>query len=154
MSDFHLAQVNIGRTRFPLDSEEMAEFVAALAPINALADQTPGFVWRLATEDGDATSIKPFEDERMIINMSVWESLEALGDYVYSSAHTAVMRRRRQWFEHMELYMALWWIPAGVIPTIEDAKERLEILKERGASPGAFTFRQPYGRPGSGSQAR
>lgn len=109
---WHLAQVNIATQRFPLESREMAGFVTALEPINALADTSPGFVWRLQTEDGDATALRVFEDDRILINMSVWESLEALRAYVYESRHLEFMRRRREWFDRMPAaYLALWWLP-------------------------------------------
>lgn len=146
---YHLAQVNIGRIRAPLDTPRLAGFVAALEPINALADATPGFVWRLQTEDGDATAIRPFEDERLLVNMSTWESIEALGDFVYRSAHTEVMRRRREWFEHMQVYLALWWAPAGHRPSVEEAKERLSHLEAHGPTPFAFTFKTVFPPPGS-----
>jgi heme-degrading monooxygenase HmoA len=106
---YHIAQVNVAVVREPLDSPALADFVAALEPINALADGSPGFVWRLQTEDGDATAIRPYDDDTIMVNMSVWESVEALAEYVYRSAHAPVMRRRRQWFHHMaEAYVALW----------------------------------------------
>jgi hypothetical protein len=119
----------------------MAGFRAGLEPINALADGAPGFVWRLQTDDGDATAIRPYADERMIVNMSVWESIEALRAFVYASGHTSVMRNRRAWFDKLETYLVLWWVPAGHEPTIDEAKERLEHLKRRGPTPYAFTFR-------------
>jgi uncharacterized protein DUF3291 len=122
----------------------MAEFVANLDPLNSLADSSPGFVWRLQTEDGDATSIRAFEDERMIINMSVWESIEQLAEFVYRSGHVAVMRRRRAWFERIRLYLALWAVPEGHIPSIEEAQERLAYLEEHGPSPYAFTFKKRF----------
>jgi hypothetical protein len=122
----------------------MAEFVAALDAINALADGSPGFAWRLQTEDGDATSIRPFDDELMIINMSVWESIDQLAEFVYRSGHVEVMRRRRQWFERMRLYLALWWVPEGHAPTVAEARERLEHLQARGPSAYAFTFKQRF----------
>ena len=141
MNGFHLAQVNIGRVRAPLDDPIMEGFRTQLDPINALADRTPGFVWRLQTEDGNAMAIRPFADERMAINMSVWESLEALKEYVYKSAHLGPLRDRKQWFEPIEgPIVALWWVPAGHIPTVQEAMERLEWLRERGPSPDAFTF--------------
>jgi hypothetical protein len=146
---YHLAQVNIGRVRAPLDTPELADFVAALAPINALADASPGFVWRLQTEDGDATAIRAFDDESVMVNMSVWESLEALADFTYRSAHTAVMRRRREWFHHTDVYLALWWVPAGHRPTVTEAQARLAHLAEHGPTPAAFTFRVPFPPPGS-----
>src|SRR5918911_5766971 len=111
MSNYQLAQVNIGRILAPLDSPVMAEFVAQLEAINALADAAPGFVWRLQTEDGDATAIRPYGDDRIIVNMSVWETPEALQAYVYRSAHVEVMRRRREWFSRLdEAYVVLWWV--------------------------------------------
>jgi hypothetical protein len=147
MTTYHLAQCNIGRVRAPLDSPTLSGFVAALEPINQLADETPGFVWRLETEDGDATAIRAFDDDMLLINMSVWQSIEALGDFVYRSAHRDVMRQRAQWFEKMDTYMVLWWIPAATVPSVADAKERLDMLRRDGPTPGAFTFRSPFPAP-------
>jgi hypothetical protein len=145
---YHLAQVNIGRIVAPLDGPIMAGFVARLDEINALADGNPGFVWRLQTEEGNATDLRPYDDDRILVNMSVWESLEQLKAYVYKSAHAEVMRQRRQWFEKFEgMYMALWWVKAGHIPTIAEAKQRLEYLNEHGESSYAFTFRKPFSPP-------
>jgi len=142
---FELAQVNIGRLSAPVESPQIAEFVAALDPINRLADTSPGFVWRLQTAEGNATAIHSFDDELIISNMSVWESIEALRAFVYTTAHTGIMRRRREWFEtYVTSYMALWWVPAGHRPTIEEAKERLAALDRDGPTPFAFTFRQPF----------
>jgi heme-degrading monooxygenase HmoA len=140
----HLAQVNIVLPLEPLESPLLADFVAALEPVNALADASAGFVWRLQTDEGDATGIRGFGDDRLIVNLSVWESLEALRAFVYSGAHVAIMRRRREWFEHLEVFMALWWVPAGHLPTVEEAEERLGHLRERGPTPPAFTFRQSF----------
>jgi hypothetical protein len=148
MSRFHLAQVNIGRFRAPLEDPLMEGFRTQLDPINALADRSPGFVWRLQTEDGNATTIRPYPDERMAINLSVWASLESLQQFVYRSAHAGTLRDRKQWFEPIEgPILALWWIPAGHIPTVQEAVERLQHLKERGPSPHAFTFRRPFPAP-------
>jgi hypothetical protein len=146
---FHLAQVNIGRLAAPLDDPIMEGFTSQLDPINALADRSPGFVWRLQTEAGNATAIRPYaDDERMAINMSVWESLEALQQFVYQSAHVGLLRQRKQWFEPIaDPILALWWIPVGHIPTVAEAQERLQMLKERGPSPEAFTFRMPFPSP-------
>ena len=117
----------------PLDSPQMADFMAALEPVNALGDGSPGFVWRLQTDDGDATSYRVLGDEWMIVNLTVWESVEALSDFAYRSDHKDVMRRRREWFEKMvEPYLALWWVPAGHIPTVEEAEERLLHLRAHG----------------------
>jgi len=141
----HLAQINIGRLKAPLDDPSMAGFVSRLDEINALADRTPGFVWRLQTEEGNATSLRPFDDERIALNMSVWESIEALRAYVYSSAHAEVLRQRRDWFEKFErVYLALWWIPAGHIPSIDEAKARLASLEQNGPTPLAFTFKTTF----------
>lgn len=149
MATHHLAQLNIGRLQAPLDSQQLAGFVAALDPINQLADGSPGFVWRLQTDEGDATSLRPFDDDMLIVNMSVWESLDALSEYVYRSDHRDVMVRRREWFERMsEQYLVLWWVPSGHVPSVEEAKHRLEVLIERGPSPDAFTFRSPHPPPG------
>jgi heme-degrading monooxygenase HmoA len=153
MGDFQLAQINVGRMLGPIDSEVMADFVAQLDEINALADGSPGFVWRLETEDGDATAIRPYADERIIMTMSVWESPEALRAYVYDSGHVEVMRRRREWFSRMsELFVALWWVPAGHRPTVAEGVERLERLRRVGSTPEAFSFRELFPAP-SGSLA-
>jgi hypothetical protein len=145
MTDHHLAQLNVGRMRAPLDTPAMSEFMTALEPINAMADAAPGFVWRLVDEDGaDATGIRPFDDD-LIVNMSVWESREALWDFTYKSDHLAFVRRRREWFQTMtDPFLVLWWIPAGHTPTLEEALSRLETLRATGPTPEAFTFRRSY----------
>ncbi|HWD46539.1 MAG TPA: DUF3291 domain-containing protein [Actinomycetota bacterium] len=153
MATHHLAQVNIATLRHPLDGPELAGFVAQLEPINALADAAPGFVWRLQTEDGDATAIRPFDDERIMVNLSVWSSLEALRSFVYASRHLGVMRHRRAWFTRMaDPYLALWWVPAGTIPTVAEAKRRLQLLARSGPTPAAFTFRDPFPEPAAASR--
>lgn len=147
-SNYQLAQVNIARMRAPLDDPLMQDFVAQLDEINQLAEAAPGFVWRLQSDEGDATALRPFEDDRILINMSVWESVEALQHYVYKSAHTDVMKRRREWFEKFDgFYTALWWVAAGHLPTTEEAKERLAHLNEHGVSDYAFTFQKPFPPP-------
>jgi hypothetical protein len=146
-ADWHLAQVNIAFPHGPMDSEVMDGFVAALEPINALADGAPGFVWRLQDDDGDATAIRPFDDDRLMINMSLWESADSLWDFVYDSDHLGVMRQRREWFTRMDLYMVLWWVPAGERPTTDDAKDRLEHLRANGPTPHAFTFKRRFPPP-------
>jgi hypothetical protein len=145
---FHLAQLNIGRLLAPLDSEQMSGFVAALEPINALADSAPGFVWRLQTEAGDATALRVFDDDMLIVNMSVWESREALSQFVFRSAHREVLTGRRQWFERIDDdYLVLWWVAAGHIPEVDEAKARLSLLQKEGPSPEAFTFRSVFPAP-------
>src|SRR4051794_21389597 len=127
MSDRHVAQVNIALPREPLDSPALAEFVANLEPVNALADAAPGFVWRLQGESGGAASIKGVGGDRLIINLSVWESIDALWHFVYDGGHLEVMRRRREWMTKLaEIHMALWLVPAGHVPSVEEAKERLD----------------------------
>lgn len=140
----HVAQVNIARAKEPLDSELLAGFMAELEPVNALADAAPGFVWRLQTDEGDATSLRPYPDDLMIVNMSVWESIDRLWDFVYSDRHLAVMRRRREWFTRMENMQALWWVEAGHRPTVDEAKERLETLAAEGPTAAAFTFKRRF----------
>jgi hypothetical protein len=149
MSSFELAQLNIGIIRAPIDSPVMAEFVANLDRINALAERTPGFVWRLQTEEGNATAIRPYpENENMAVNMSVWKDADSLRRFVFQSEHVEIMRRRSEWFVKMnEAFLVLWWVPKGHIPTIEEAKAKLELLRRNGPSAQAFTFRQAFPPP-------
>jgi hypothetical protein len=150
--DYHLAQVNISQMLAPLTEPLMAEFVAQLEAINATADATPGFVWRLKNEGGNATNIRAFDDDLILINLSVWESIEALSNYVYRSKHGAMIRKRRNWFKHCNKpTVALWWIEFGEIPTIEEAKERLEHLQQNDSAPYAFSFAKPFPKPNNGS---
>jgi hypothetical protein len=151
--DWHIAQANIAIPHEPIDSPALADFVALLDPVNALADRAPGFVWRLQTEEGDATSIRPFDDERIIVNMSVWESIEALWGFVYDGSHLEVMRRRREWFTKLaEAHLALWWVPAGSIPTVEEMSDRVEQLRAHGPTPYAFTFKLRFPPPSAFSR--
>jgi hypothetical protein len=148
----HLAQVNIGRVKGPPDSPVMAGFMARLDEINALAERSPGFVWRLQTPAGNATDLRPYDDDTILINMSVWEGLEELRAYVFESSHRELLRQRREWFEKFEgVYAALWWVPAGHRPSIEEAKQRLAHLTANGPTPFAFTFKDPF--PASATQA-
>jgi hypothetical protein len=144
---WRLAQVNIGRLRAPIGSPEVQDFVDNLARINALAEAQPGFVWRLVGEGDDATDIRAFDDPLLAINLSVWESVEALAAFVYRTAHRDVLRRRREWFHEMEHYMALWWIPADHRPSPAEAAERLERLRRLGPSREAFTFQALFAAP-------
>ena len=142
MSEYHIAQINIARILAPIDDPIMAEFVAQLAPINALADQSRGFVWRLQSESGDATSIKVYDDDRIIVNLTVWDSTDALREFVYKSMHYGVLHDRKRWFEKFDgPYYALWWLPAGQLPSIEEGKERLDHLRQHGDSAYAFSFK-------------
>lgn len=144
-SKFHLAQANIARMRAPLDDPLMEGFAARLEPLNALADSSPGFVWRLQTEEGDATSVQAFDDELILFNLSVWESIEALEAYVYRSDHVAAVQKRAEWFERpTKSPLVLWWIDAGHIPTEAEAQKRFELLWQNGPTPAAFTFRTRF----------
>ncbi len=144
----HLAQLNIATMKGPVDGPLMAPFVAQLDELNALADAAPGFVWRLQSSDGDATSIRAFEDERILVNLSVWTSIQALRDYAYGGRHLEVLRDRREWFEGATRpYQVLWWVPAGHIPTVEEAKGKLAHLEGHGPTAEAFTFQQPFEAP-------
>jgi len=146
--NWHLAQLNIGRIRAPMSDPLMAGFVAELEPVNELADSAPGFVWRLQTEAGDATAIRPYDDDTILINMSVWETVDALKAFVYRTHHADVMRQRERWFERLDTYfIVLWWIPAGTIPTVLEAKLRLDHLRQHGESPYAFSFKKVFPPP-------
>ena len=148
---YHLAQINIATVRYPLESLEMKEFVDALETINALAENSPGFIWRLTGEQNNATEYRPFSDDRIIVNMSVWDTLESLKNYVYNSAHTDYLRRRKEWFQIMrEAYTALWWVESGRTPTIEEAKSKLESLRTKGSTAAAFAFHEPFPAPQTG----
>lgn len=144
MSAYELAQLNIGVMKEPLDSPGMADFVANLDRINALADGSPGFVWRLKTEDGDATALRPL-GENVLVNMSVWKDVASLNEYVYRTAHVEIMRRRKEWFERMRAaHFVLWWVPRGHRPTVVQASERLELLRADGPTERAFNFRRAF----------
>ena len=144
-SKFQLAQANIARMRAPLDDPLMQGFVARLEPLNALADSSPGFVWRLQTDEGNATAVQAFDDELVLFNLSVWESIEALESYVYKTNHVGAVQKRAEWFERpTRPPLVLWWINAGHLPTDAEAKARFELLWENGPSPAAFTFRKRF----------
>ncbi len=149
MNKFHLAQLNIGILKEPIDSPALAGFVENLDRINIMAENSPGYIWRLQTEAGNATALRPF-DENTIVNMSVWENVESLHQYVYKSAHTEIMSRRKEWFERMsESFMVLWWIPEHHRPDINEAKVKLNHLRQHGPTPDAFTFRNSFPAPNS-----
>ena len=148
MPAYHLAQINIGRILGPLDGPVMAGFMARLDELNALADGSPGFVWRLQTEVGNATALRPYNDERVLLNMSVWATLEDLRQYVYRSAHRELLAQRKDWFDPFEKpYLALWWVPAGHIPSVAEGTQRLARLQASGETAEAFTFKQSFAAP-------
>lgn len=149
MSGYHLAQLNVGLARGATDSPVMADFIAGIGPVNGLADAEPGFVWRLQDGGGPgATALRPRGPDFMV-NMSVWESLEALRDFVYRNGpHLDFMRRRREWFHRIaQEHLVLWWVPAGHIPDLNEGLSRLDLLRGNGPSPLAFTFREPFSAP-------
>jgi hypothetical protein len=149
MSSYQLAQLNVGWSRGGPDSPVMAEFMAALDRINALAEISPGFVWRLQTVEGNATAYRAFGDDRTLVNLSVWEDAESLAEFVYRSSHANVMRRRVEWFERMpEDYLVLWWVPAHHCPSLLEAEERLLHLRAHGPTASAFTIRKRFPPPG------
>ncbi|WP_422366232.1 DUF3291 domain-containing protein [Pelagibius sp.] len=149
MTAFHLAQINVGRLIAPIDDPAIAGFVERLEDINALAERSRGFVWRLQSESGNATDIQTSPDPQFIVNMSVWRDLESLFAYVYKSSHTQVMAQRRRWFEKPGgAFMALWWLPAGTIPSIEAGLQRVALLDRCGPTPEAFVFKTAFDAAG------
>jgi hypothetical protein len=157
---FELAQINIGRLVAPIDHAQLADFVALLEPINAVADSAPGFIWRLQTAEGNATGVQAFDWDAegsagVIVNMSVWADVESLAAFVFGDMHREVMRRRREWFLRMsEAYTACWWVPAGHRPTTTEAEDRIRNLRANGLNPDAFTIRDNYPRPDIAAQRR
>lgn len=148
MTQYRLAQLNIAARRYADDDPRFADFINALDSVNAFADQSPGFVWRLQTDEGNATSLRIFDSDQWLVNMSVWESLEDLKCFVTSPVHVAIMRRKQEWFEKTEAAtMVLWWVPAGHIPDLDEAQAKLELLRERGPSPDAFSFSSAFPLP-------
>jgi hypothetical protein len=142
---YYLAQINIALMKAPLEDPIMAEFANALDKVNEIADRSPGFVWRLKSSSGNATDIRAYGDPKMLVNLSVWQTVEQLKDYVYQSLHGGFFVRRRQWFERYQgANFAMWWIPVGELPSVEEAKVRLEYLELHGDSPVSFTFSRPY----------
>ena len=145
---FHLAQINISRLVAPLDDPRIAGFVSQLGPINALADRAPGFVWRLQSDSGNATDIAYCDDPFVIVNMSVWKSIEALRDYAYGSRHVEVFQDRAKWFEKpARPSYCLWWVPIGHWPTVAEGRERLTHYQEHGATPYSFWFSERFPMP-------
>ncbi|TMB98903.1 MAG: DUF3291 domain-containing protein [Chloroflexi bacterium] len=144
----HLAQYNIARLVAALDDPRIADFVANLDRVNRLGDQSPGFAWRYQTEEGNSTSVRVRDDELILVNFTVWESIEALFEFTYRSGHAEVYRRRREWFEApREAHLVLWWVPAGHLPSLQEAEERLDHLRAHGPTPQAFTFKQRFPPP-------
>ena len=148
MSSYHLVQSNVARMLGLIEDPVMAGFVERLEPLNALADASPGFVWRYQTDDGDATEVRVFNDELILFNMSVWESVEALEKFVYRNKHVEALQKKAEWFERASrATLALWWIEIGHVPSVEEAKDRFDVLWRDGPSAEAFTFRDRFPAP-------
>lgn len=146
--NYHLAQLNIARFRLPQEHPDNAEFIDNLDRVNAIAEAQEGFVWRLVGEQNNALDVAAFDDLNVITNMSVWSSLESLSAFVYrNKEHSAIMRRRAQWFENIDFHLVLWWVKQGHIPSLDEAKAKLELLSEIGSSENAFTFKEPFPSP-------
>lgn len=146
---WHLAQINIGRLQYPVDDPRSAEFMDNLDPINEIAERSPGYVWRLQDDSGNATGIRAFDDDTILPNLTVWESLESLKGYVFKTDHARFLRRRREWFQPMDdlPVLTMWWIPAGNTPTLDEARERIDHLAEHGPTAYAFTFHPTFDPP-------
>lgn len=148
MGSYQLAQINVARLVAPIDDPRIADFVAQLDSVNKLAEASSGFVWRLKSDAGNATDVPYNDDPLTIVNMSVWESVQALKNFTYQSHHVNVLRDRAKWFEKMALpYYCLWWVPAGHVPTVFEARERLEHYQKHGPTPQAFWFSQLFPAP-------
>ena len=147
MSKYQLAEINVAELKAPLDSPELKDFVDNLDRINALAESSPGFVWRLVGDGNDATSLRPLGDD-VIVNLSVWRDVDSLRDFAYKTVHVEILRRKREWFKRMaNAYMALWWVPEGHEPTAAEAVSRLEHLRQHGPTAEAFTFGEAFSAP-------
>ena len=146
MSRYQLAELNVAELKAPLDSPQLKDFVDNLDRINELAENTPGFVWRLQGEGNDATELRPM-GEKIIVNYSIWRDVDTLKEFVYKTAHVEILKRKREWFERMRLNYVLWWVPAGHVPTVQEAVEKLELLRSKGPSADAFHFGEAYSAP-------
>jgi hypothetical protein len=144
----HLAQINIAHLLAPIDSPLLADFVADIDYINSIAEKSQGFVWRLKDESGNATDINPFDNETIIVNMSVWESIDHFKKFVYESGHVEVFKKRAKWFSKMNTpHTAMWWVPAGYLPTAQEGKEKLEFLAKNGDTIDSFSFKRTFEMP-------
>lgn len=149
MKTYHLAQVNVARAKAEMHTETMRGFMDQLDAMNHLADTSDGFIWRMVGQGGDYTSIRPFDDPLVIVNVSLWRDVGSLKNYVYKTPHMEIIRARHAWFDKMnEIQLALWWVPAGHLPTALEAREKLELVRQLGATAEAFTFAQIFPAPG------
>ena len=148
MAGYELAQINISRFRLPSDHVANRDFMDALDHVNAVAEAADGFIWRLIGEGNNATDVAVTDDPLVIANMSVWRDLDALATYVYrTSDHLAIMKRRKEWFDHKDTRVALWWVPAGHRPTVAEGLARIAMLEANGPTAEAFTFKRPFAAP-------
>ena len=150
--EYHLAQLNIARFRLPQEHPSNTDFIDNLDRVNAVAEEQPGFIWRLTGDGNDALDLQAFDDPNIAVNVSVWSAMESLATFVFrNDAHREIMRRRREWFDKIDFYLVLWWMPEGHLPTIEEAKAKLSLLETHGPSSEGFTFRHPYPKPNGGA---
>lgn len=149
MQNYQLAEINVAHMKgVNIDDPIMKEFVDNLDNVNELAERSKGFVWRLKDEDNDATSFNPYNNEQIIINVSVWDSVEDLGNYVFKTFHSDFLKRRKEWFHtYGKVHTAMWWIPAGQFPTVQEAVDKLDDLQKNGASQEVFNFRAKFPKP-------
>ncbi|MGC4102446.1 DUF3291 domain-containing protein [Ferruginibacter sp.] len=149
MNQYQLAEINIARMKgININDPVMKEFVDNLDAVNALAENSPGFIWRFKDDSNNATAFNPFNDEQVIINISVWEDIETLRDFMYNTWHADFMKRRREWFHRFgKLYTAMWWTPAGKFPTVEEAIDNLDYLQKNGATEKVFDFKNIFNAP-------
>ncbi len=146
--NFQLAQINIANAKADKTSSIMSGFVDRFDEIHELADNSPGFVWRLETEDGDDGSLSVFNDPLLLINITVWEDIDSLRNFVYKSIHKELIRNRGDWFDNMpEMHQALWWVPKGHIPSLQEAKQKLDLIRLDGPTANAFTFAKKFTAP-------
>ena len=146
--NYQLAQLNIAHFRLPQEHPANTDFVNNLDRVNAVAESQPGFVWRFTGEGNDALDVQAFADPLIAVNLSVWQDIHALVDFVYRNEdHKSIMRRRKEWFDKIDFHLVLWWIEQDCLPTLEEAKIRLELLKQNGPTYAAFTFKQPFAPP-------
>lgn len=149
MIEYHIAEINIARMKgVNINDPVMKEFVDNLDKVNAIAENSEGFVWRLKDDTNNATSLDPYDDEQVIINVSVWQSIEALERFMYKTFHSEFLKRRREWFQTFgKVYTAMWWVPEGKFPTMHEAVEKLDYLQKHGATEVVFDFRKKFSPP-------
>jgi len=148
---YHLVELNIARARYESDDPRLKDFVDLIGPVNEMAERMPGYVWRLTDDGGVGTmDITAFDDPRLLVNLSVWEDVDSLLTFINKTVHARVMNRRKEWFDAMESHhMVLWWVKAGHIPDLAEARAKLDWLDAQGPGPEAFTFGQLFAPDGS-----